>query len=166
MISWDEAVNLVENSSKFKHSLFVSCIMAKIAKKFGENEFEWRLVGLLHDLDYDETKSARNKHGVVAAKSLEGRLPERCLYAIKSHDYRKGFKPKTKLDKAIIIVDSLVVLIEELEKHEELNVELLKAEIERVSDEKPWIKTNILRCKEIKLSLSQLLQLCIEYRIR
>ena len=122
---------------------------------------------MLHDLDYDETKSARNKHGVVTAKRLEGRLPERCLYAIKSHDYRTGFKPKTKLDKAIIIVDSMVVLMEEIgKKHEELNVELLKAEIERVSDEKPWIKTNILKCEEIKLSLSQLLQLCIEHRIR
>jgi len=32
----------------------------------------WSLVGLLRDLDYDETKSARNKHGVVAAKRLEG----------------------------------------------------------------------------------------------
>ncbi len=163
MISWDEAVNLIRDTSKFKHALFVSRVMGKIARKLGENEFEWRLVGLLHDLDYDETKSNRNRHGVVAAKRLEGKLPERCLYAIKTHDYRTGFKPKTRLDKAIIIGDSLVVLTEEIgEKHEELNIELLKAEIEMFSDEKPWIRANILKCEEIELSLSQILQLCID----
>ena len=113
MISWNEAVNLVENTSKFKHSLFVSCIMAKMAKKLGENEFEWRIVGLLHDLDYDLVKGDMSKHGVTASRILSGKLSEEALYAIKAHDHRAGFTPRSLLDRSLIAADALANFTED-----------------------------------------------------
>jgi len=85
--------------------------MKKLSEKLSENSLEWELVGLLHDLDFDEVRSDMSKHGVVAAEKLKGKLPEHCLYAIKAHDYRTGFKPQSRLDKALIAVDSLAVLM-------------------------------------------------------
>ena len=160
MISWSEAIKLVKGTSRFEHSLLVSHLMAELARELKENTLEWKLVGLLHDLDYDETAENRTMHGVITAHRLKGRLPEECLYAIKAHDHRTGFKPKSKLDKALVIADSLAVLVEEVEK-EGVTTETLKKELEKISLEKPWIKTNILKCEEIGLKLNQLLQTCI-----
>jgi putative nucleotidyltransferase with HDIG domain len=134
MISKNEALRLVKGTSKYSHALMVSCMMKELAKALNENEVEWMLVGLLHDLDYDMVKNDMKMHGVVAAKMLEAKLPEKCLYAIKAHDYRSGFEPKGKLDKALIATDSLASLIEKMGMEaEKLNVEKLRVKLENVS---------------------------------
>lgn len=51
MISKEEALHLVERTSKCQHALIASAIMRKLAQRMGENEGSWELVGLLHDLD-------------------------------------------------------------------------------------------------------------------
>jgi predicted hydrolase (HD superfamily) len=163
MISKEEAFNLVKNTSKFAHALVVSTMMRRLAERLGEDGRDWELVGLLHDLDYDETRGDMNRHGVVASERLKGRLPENCLYAIKAHDYRTGFEPKSKLDKALIATDSVAILMEKAGKTpEELDIEVLKAELKRISSEQPWYKSNIFKCREMGLSLDEFLKLCLE----
>ena len=81
MISLQDAINLISNSSKFQHSLLTSRIMIKIARKLNENESVWVLVDLLHDLDYDDVEDY-SKHGIIACEMLEGQLPEDALHAI------------------------------------------------------------------------------------
>ncbi|MDI6805089.1 MAG: HDIG domain-containing protein [Candidatus Bathyarchaeia archaeon] len=162
MLSQDEALRLVKNTSKYTHALMVSCMMRELARALNENEREWMLVGLLHDLDYDEVKDDMRMHGVVAAEMLKGKLPKKCIYAIKAHDYRSGVKPKSKLDKALIAADSLASLIEKMGKEaRELNVEKLQAELENISANSPWYKNNVLRCEEIGLRLDEFLRLCL-----
>jgi predicted hydrolase (HD superfamily) len=162
MISRDEALRLIRNTSKYGHALIASVIMRGLARFLREDEREWELVGLLHDLDFDEARDDMSRHGVVASERLKGRLPEHCLYAIKAHDYRTGFKPKSRLDEALMAADSLAVLIEKTgKKAEELDVETLRAELENISANQPWHKSNILKCSEIGLSLREFLQLCI-----
>jgi putative nucleotidyltransferase with HDIG domain len=162
MISKDEALRLVKNTSKYSHALMVSFMMKELARALKENEGEWMLVGLLHDLDYDRVKNDMKMHGVVAAEMLEGKLPEKCLYAIKAHDYRSGFKPKGKLDKALIATDSLASLIEKMgKKAEKLNAEKLRAELENISACTPWYKNNVLKCEEIGLKIDEILMLCL-----
>jgi len=161
MISEDEAIQLVKNTSKYSHALLVSAIMAELAKQLNEDVKLWRIVGLLHDLDYDEVREDMRKHGVAAAEKLKGRLPEEAIYAIKAHDYRTGFKPKRRLDKALIAADSAAVLMDKMEESGiELNPETFLMEIEKASKTTPWHKDNIMRCIEIGLSLNVFLQLC------
>jgi putative nucleotidyltransferase with HDIG domain len=162
MISQDEALRLVKNTSKYSHALMVSFMMKELARALNENEGEWMLVGLLHDLDYDKVKNDMTMHGSVAAETLEGKLSEECLYAIKAHDYRSGFEPKGKLDKALIAADSLVSIIERMgEKPEKLNVEKLRAELESISVTNPWYKSNVMKCEEIGLRIDEFLKLCL-----
>jgi len=161
MISEDEAIQLVKNTSKYSHALLVSAIMAELAKQLNEDVKLWRIVGLLHDLDYDEVREDMRKHGVVAAEKLKGRLPEEAIYAIKAHDYRTGFKPKSRLDKALIAADSAAVLMDKMkESGIELNPETFLMEIEKASKTTQWHKDNIMRCIEIGLSLNVFIQLC------
>jgi hypothetical protein len=51
-------------------------------------------------------------HGVIASDRLKGKLPEACLYAIRAHDYRTRLAPRSKLDKALIVVDYATFLID------------------------------------------------------
>ena len=157
MISKEEALRLIENTSKYSHALVVSAIMRKLAEKLGENKDKWEIVGLLHDLDYDQTRNDMSKHGIIASQILKGKLPKDCLYVIKSHDYRTGFKPKSKLDKALIIADTLAIIIER--KSRKLNVKILKEEIERFSEENPWCKENLRKIEELGLKITEVLRL-------
>lgn len=163
MIPRDETFQLVRNTSKYAYALVVSIIMSGLARKFGEDEGEWELVGLLYDLDYDEVRDNMSMHGVVASERLKGRLPENCLYTIKAHDYRTSFKPKSRLDKALIATDPMAVLIEKTgNKTEELDVETLRAELEKLSVNQPWHKSNIEKCEEISLSQKEFLKSSID----
>ena len=88
---------------------------------------------------------------------LKEKLPEDSLYAIKSHDNRAGFKPKNNLDKALIIADSLAIVIEKM-KDVTINFENFETEIAKISVKEPWLKENILKCEEIGISESDLLK--------
>ncbi|MBX5320396.1 MAG: HDIG domain-containing protein [Candidatus Bathyarchaeota archaeon] len=162
MMSEEEAIQLIKSTSKYAHALLVSAIMAEMAKELKEDIWLWKIVGLLHDLDYDEVKGDMQKHGIVTAEKLKERLPEKAVYAIKAHDYRTGVKPKSKLDKALIATDSAVVIIEKIMKaKKELTVKTFQAEITKASKTTSWHKSNIARCVEFGLSLNKFLQLCI-----
>lgn len=143
-ITKEEAVKLIEGSSKYTHSILVSKIMKSLAEKFGEDEFEWELVGLLHDLDYDQVQGDMSQHGIETADILKGRLSERSLHAIRSHDFRTGVKPETLLDESLIFADSLAVFIED--QHINASTEALRIEeaLQVEAVRKPWITKNIL----------------------
>lgn len=162
MMSRKEALELVKNCSKYSHLLLASRLMKRLAEKLGENTLEWELVGLLHDLDFDKVRSDMSKHGVTTAKRLKDELPEHCLYAIKAHDHRTGFKPKSTLDHALIAVDSLTVLMEEAQEEcRELEIQDLKDKLEELSIKEPWHRSNIQKCKELGLSLEEFLRLTL-----
>jgi len=114
--------------------------MKIIARKLNENESIWVLVGLLHDLDYDDVENY-SKHGIIACEKLEGQLPEDALHAIKSHDYRTSIKPKSVLDEALIYSDSIANY---LERQENISNEDISDNIE----EKPWLFENIAKYSE------------------
>lgn len=143
-ITKEEAVKLMEGSSKYTHSILVSKIMRALAEKFGEGEGEWKLVGLLHDLDYDQVQGDMSQHGIKAAEILRGRLSERSLDAIRSHDFRTGVKPETLLDESLIFADSLAVFVED--QHINASTKALRIEeaLQVESTRKPWITKNIL----------------------
>lgn len=136
--------------------------MTEMARELKEDTRLWKIVGLLHDLDYDEVKGDMQRHGIVAAEKLRKRLPEKAVYAIKAHDYRTGVKPKSRLDKALIAADSTAILIEKImEAKEELTVKTLQAEITKASKTMPWHKNNIMKCAELGLTLNRFFQLCL-----
>ena len=95
----------------------------------------------------------------MASEFLKGKLPETCLYAIKCHDYRTGSKPKSKLDKALIIADTLVAVAEKINENEELEPEKMKEGIRRLSKNQPWIKDNLRKIEELGLKRNEVLNL-------
>jgi putative nucleotidyltransferase with HDIG domain len=86
----EQALALMEerlkNKNLRKHVLAVAYVMRGLARRFGEDEAKWELVGLLHDLDYEVTKDAPERHGLVSAEWLgELGVAEEIIAAVKAH---------------------------------------------------------------------------------
>ena len=70
-----------------KHCLATEAIMRALAPRFDADPDLWGTAGLLHDLDYDETKDDMARHGEVTAGILrEEGYPEEMIEAIRSHN--------------------------------------------------------------------------------
>src|SRR4029078_13588532 len=84
-----------------RHMLAVEAAMRAYARKFGEDEEKWGLVGLLHDFDYDPWPGPPN-HPLKGPEKLADRgSPPDVIYAIKSHaDYLPDCPRVNRLDKA------------------------------------------------------------------
>src|SRR5205823_11368787 len=77
-----------KNPSLVKHMLAVEAAMRAYARKLGEDEEKWGIVGLLHDFDYERWPDPPN-HPLKGSEILRERgYPDDVIYAIKSHaDY-------------------------------------------------------------------------------
>jgi uncharacterized protein len=60
----------LESDSMRKHSLASEAIMRALAPRYGEDPEMWGLTGLLHDLDYNETREHMAQHGLTTARVL------------------------------------------------------------------------------------------------
>src|SRR5215510_15732961 len=101
-----------QNPSLVKHMLAVEAAMRAYARKLGQDEERWGIVGLLHDFDYERWPDPPD-HPLKGAEILRERgYPDDIIYAIKSHaDYLTDC-PRTHLvDKALYACDELAGLI-------------------------------------------------------
>ena len=94
------------------HSRFVGLLLLHLAVELGADAGLWRLVGLVHDLDYFAVDGDWSRHGVLAADWLQGRLPPEALAAIAAHDHRTGVESTTPLAQCLRLADGLAVLDE------------------------------------------------------
>ena len=160
MITRDKAIQLILASSRYDHMIIVSALMYYLAKLLNEDYRLWEIVGLLHDLDYDRTKQDMTQHGLVASAILKDQLPAQARYAIQCHDHRSGITPKSTLDKALILVDSLAHILEDCSKP--ITLDQFSSIISTHTDDKPWIARNIQRSDEIGIPQQTLLNLAVD----
>ncbi|MBN2430182.1 MAG: HDIG domain-containing protein [Acidobacteria bacterium] len=91
-----------------KHAYGVAAAMRAYARKFGEDEEKWAVVGLLHDFDYERYPDAEN-HPYRGAEVLRGKgLDEEMVRAVLSHASYTGVPRDTLMAKTLFAVDELV----------------------------------------------------------
>ena len=102
----------VENENLIKHMLATEAIMRALARHLGEDEEEWGLTGLLHDIDMELTEGDMNVHSKLGADlAMELGASEAMAHAILCHNEAHGITRETKLDKALFCADPLTGLI-------------------------------------------------------
>jgi putative nucleotidyltransferase with HDIG domain len=112
MKSREEAWQLVQefttNINLVRHMLAVEYAMRAYARKLGENEDLWGIIGLLHDFDYERWPNPPD-HPLRGAQILQERAwPEEVIYAIKSHaDYLPDCPRIRPVEKALYACDEL-----------------------------------------------------------
>jgi len=116
LVTREEALNLVKKHVSKRnvvyHMLAVEAIMRSVAKHFQEDEDQWGLIGLLHDVDYEKTEATPEKHSILAEEILKGLIPDELIKAIKTHNFRHtGIKPETRMEKTLIASDAISGLL-------------------------------------------------------
>ncbi len=99
------------SESLLKHALAVEGVMRHMARKHGEDEEKWGIIGLVHDLDYEQYPE---EHCTVTKKILEEHdWPEEYIRAVVSHGWGicSDVEPQSLLEKSLYAVDELTGLV-------------------------------------------------------
>jgi putative nucleotidyltransferase with HDIG domain len=102
----------VKDPGLLRHMLAVEIAMRAYARRLGENEDAWGIVGLLHDFDYERWPNPPD-HPLKGAEILRERgYPDDVIYAILSHaDYLTDYPRVQLVDKALYACDELAGFI-------------------------------------------------------
>ncbi len=116
MISREEAVALLEENVKAenmrKHCYASEAVLRAMAKSLGENEDEWGIAGLLHDIDVEITNADPKTHGPFAANLIKGKVTDEILDAIVMHnEMATGLERTTTFQHALAAGETITGLI-------------------------------------------------------
>jgi putative nucleotidyltransferase with HDIG domain len=102
----------VKDPGLVRHMLAVEAAMRAYARKLGQSEDTWGIVGLLHDFDYERWPNPPD-HPLQGSRILRERgYPEEVIYAILSHaDYLPDYPRIHLIDKVLYACDELAGLI-------------------------------------------------------
>ena len=97
--------------SLIRHGLAVEAVMRYFAEQSGEDIEKWGVIGLCHDLDYEQFP---DQHCVMTRKILEAEnWPETYIRAIVSHGWGicSDVEPLERMEKILFATDELTGLI-------------------------------------------------------
>jgi putative nucleotidyltransferase with HDIG domain len=157
----------VSNQNLVKHMLAVEAIMGALAERLGGEEHRWRLAGLLHDLDVDETADEMEVHGTRTGEWLRaaGLQDEEVLQAILAHNPGNGSTVGSAFDRALFACDCLTglitaaALIRPEKKLELVTLPSLQKRFKEPSFAKGARREDIMTCSELGLELDEFLDL-------
>ena len=111
----EEALALLKqynkNESLIKHAMAVEGVMRYMARKRGEDEEKWGLIGLIHDLDYEQFPDQHCKKTEEILK--ENDWPAEYIRAVVSHGWGicSDVKPESDMEKVLYAIDELTGLV-------------------------------------------------------
>ncbi len=100
-----------KSESLIRHALAVEGVMRYMARKYGEDEELWGIVGLIHDLDYERFPDQHCRKTEEILKQND--WPEPIIRAVVSHGYGicTDVEPLSMLEKVLFAVDELTGLV-------------------------------------------------------
>jgi putative nucleotidyltransferase with HDIG domain len=111
--AWALVTEYTTNPRLLNHMQSVAACMRAYARKAGEDEETWGLVGLLHDFDYERWPQVPD-HPLQGERILAERgVPEDIRYTICSHadDLSDRYPRKSLRDRVLYAVDELSGLV-------------------------------------------------------
>ena len=109
--AWGLLTEFTQSESLRKHALAVEACMRAYAKKFGENQDLWGIVGLIHDFDYEKYPTPE-EHPYKGNEILKERgYSDEIRRAIMSHAEYSGVSRVTPMEKALFACDELAGFI-------------------------------------------------------
>jgi len=113
--SREEAFSLLKEYNKseglIKHALAVEAVMRYCARKRGQDEKKWGVIGLVHDLDYEQfpEQHCRKTEEILTSHNW----PAEYIRAVVSHGWGicTDVEPQSELEKVLYTVDELSGLV-------------------------------------------------------
>ena len=109
--AWQLLNEYNKNESLIKHALAVEGVMRYFARKRGEDEEKWGIVGLIHDLDYEQYPEQHCRKTEEILKEHD--WPEEYIRAVVSHGWGicSDVEPQTDMEKVLYAIDELTGLV-------------------------------------------------------
>jgi putative nucleotidyltransferase with HDIG domain len=159
----------IENQNTIKHMLATEAIMRALAKRFGEDEEEWGLTGLVHDIDMELTEGDMSTHSKLGADlARELGASEAMAHAVLCHNETHGIPRESRLDKALFCADPLTGLITAaaLVRPDKKLAGVEAKSVRKKFKEKSFAagakREQIAQCAELGLELDEFLELGLE----
>ena len=109
--AWALLTEFTAGDSLRKHALAVEAAVRGYARRFGEDEEAWGIVGLIHDFDYERWPDASD-HPFRGSEILRERgWPEYMIRAILSHADYSGVPRESRLERTLFACDELAGFI-------------------------------------------------------
>jgi putative nucleotidyltransferase with HDIG domain len=112
--AWELLNEYTKNKNLVKHALAVEAGMRAYARRFGEDEEKWGVVGLIHDFEYEKYPDLGPEgHPFMGTKILrELGWSEELIHGVQAHaPDLTGVSLDSNMEKAIFAVDELTGLI-------------------------------------------------------
>ena len=115
MFSREDAVALWQKYNKseslWHHALSVESVMREGTKKYNEDPDYWALVGLLHDVDWEEFPLEHCKKATTLLKEIGA--DDDFIHAVSSHGWTicTDVKPEKTMEKFLFAIDELTGLV-------------------------------------------------------
>jgi predicted hydrolase (HD superfamily) len=149
--------------------LAVEAIIRSMAKYFGEDENQWGLIGILHDVDYEKTEATPEKHSLLAEEILKGIVPDELIKAIKTHNAKHtGVMPETRMEKALIAADAIsgllvaCALVMPSKKLADVKVETVAKKFKDKDFARGAERDRILVCEQIGIPREKFFEIALE----
>jgi predicted hydrolase (HD superfamily) len=109
--AYDLLLEYNKSGSLIKHALAVEGVMRYFARKRGEDEEKWGIIGLVHDLDYEQFPEEHCRKSDEILR--ENDWPEDYIRAVISHGWGLcvDVEPQTDLEKVLYAIDELTGLV-------------------------------------------------------
>ena len=100
-----------QTESLIKHALAVEGVMRYMARKRNQDEEKWGVIGLIHDLDYEQFPDQHCKKTEEILR--QNNWPEEYIRAVVSHGWGicVDVKPETEMEKVLYAIDELTGLV-------------------------------------------------------
>jgi putative nucleotidyltransferase with HDIG domain len=100
-----------QSENLIKHAYAVEGVMRYMARKYGEDEDTWGVVGLIHDLDYEQFPDQHCKKTEEILK--DNGWPDDLIRAVVSHGWGicTDVEPRTTMEKVLYAIDELTGLV-------------------------------------------------------
>lgn len=166
MITRQQALDLLHSKMQSqnlrRHSYSVEAAMRALAQHLDANAKKWGIVGLLHDGDYEFTKTDPANHAKLMANWVRdlSETDEELLTGIESHGwFHEGKLPQTQMQWALFCCDELTglivatTLVQPDKKLADVTVEKVLSKFKTKSFAAGLKREDIIKC-EGKLGLS------------
>jgi len=166
----EQALALVKENLKqanlVKHCLAVEACMRAFAQKFGADEGQWGLAGLLHDLDYDYTVNDPDRHTLMTEEMLKPyQIDGTIIHAIKAHNGKADLA--SRLDLALYTIDptsgfiTACALMHPDKKLSAVNLERMKKRFKEKAFAKGANREQMAECVKMGVELDEFLGICL-----
>ncbi len=176
-ITREQALSLIEkynqDRSDTSHYLETEAIMGALAKRLGEDEEYWRMLGLLHDVDWGITKGNMREHLTKAPQILkEAGFDEGFISDVISHGYGfdcAGLKDRQRTEKihhALACSETVTGLIHSYALMRKGIADMDTNGLKKKFKDKRFAaavrRDIIMECERLGLNMDEFFQLCID----